>query len=333
MGQLDREATLLLTSHFGRVNRAQPQPLTPTEYGRFAQWLYENELTPGHLMQAAGDLLASWEDPKGKVTSERIEFLLGRGLAMGIALEKWQGAGLWYTSRADSSYPLQLKKVLGPSAPGVFYGAGNLELVSKGGLAVVGSRTVKDGDFHFSRRVSAQAASEGIQVVSGGARGVDETAMLGALEAGGTVLGILANDLLKTAVAKKWRDYIMKGQLCLISPYYPEASFHTGTAMGRNKYIYCLADFGLVVRSDKEKGGTWNGAVECLKKGYRPLFVRKDSDAAGNPALISQGAHPFTMKSEMETTQRKWLGEYLFKNGALQEAPVLTVKPEQLDLL
>ena len=103
-------------------------------------------------------------------------------------------------------------------------------------------------------------------MVSGGAKGVDEAAMLAALEVDGTALGILANGLLPMALSSKWRPHLRKNELCLVSPHYPEAPFHVGNAMGRNKYIYCLADYGLVVRSEKGEGGTWAGATEAIKK-------------------------------------------------------------------
>ncbi len=52
----------------------------------------------------------------------------------------------------------------------------------------------------------------------------------------------------------------------MISPYSPEAPFHSvGNAMARNKLIYCMADQALVVHSRRE-GGTWNGALENLEK-------------------------------------------------------------------
>ncbi|HRR34848.1 MAG TPA: hypothetical protein P5026_12155, partial [Kiritimatiellia bacterium] len=58
-------------------------------------------------------------------------------------------------------------------------------------------------------------------------------------------------------------------------PYYPEAGFSVGTTMGRNKLIYALADYGLVVSADFKKGGTWEGAQEELRrKPGRPVFVR-----------------------------------------------------------
>ena len=137
--------------------------------------------------------------------------------------------------------------------------------------------------------MARQAALEGLNVVSGGAKGVDETAMLGALSVEGTASGVLAEGLLKAAVSSKWRNHLMNKQLVLVSPFSPEARFQVGNAMARNKYIYCLADYGLVVRSDEGSGGTWSGAIENLKKGWVPLYVKPDSDAPGNRALIAQG--------------------------------------------
>ena len=94
-----------------------------------------------------------------------------------------------------------------------------------------------------------------MNVVSGGARGVDATAMLAALEIDGTATGVLANGLLSAALSGEWRRYVKKNDLCLVSTNSPEAPFQVGLAMGRNKYIYCLADYALIVRSEKEKGG------------------------------------------------------------------------------
>lgn len=50
-----------------------------------------------------------------------------------------------------------------------------------------------------------------------------------------------------------------------LSPYYPDAKFNAGNAMGRNKYIYVLAKSSVVIHSGL-KGGTWEGAKENLKK-------------------------------------------------------------------
>jgi predicted Rossmann fold nucleotide-binding protein DprA/Smf involved in DNA uptake len=156
--------------------------------------------------------------------------------------------------------------------------------------------------------VARQAAMEGMNLISGGARGVDELAMLASLEAEGNVVGVLANDLFRSALAGKWRKHLKNRQLALVTPFFPEGRFQVGNAMGRNKYIYCLSDFALVVRSEKGKGGTWAGAVENQKRHWTPLFVASPSNAEGNVALASMGA---TFLSVAEEAAGEWLQDKL----------------------
>ena len=79
-----------------------------------------------------------------------------------------------------------------------------------------------------ARNVAAKAAREGMQIVSGGARGVDQFAMLAALEAGGAVVGALADSLLRSATSGKAREAIQDGRLTLVSAFDPEAGFNVG---------------------------------------------------------------------------------------------------------
>ncbi len=303
----NNQAVLLLSTYFSSPGRGDPTPLTAIEYGRFALWMKNSQFQPKDLFHRFSDIEQSWQDPKGKITFERLKFLLGRGMGMAIALERWQSAGIWVLTRADPEYPARLKKHLGEAAPAVIFGTGEKGLLASGGLSVVGSRKISDAESIFTEKAAKQAALEGLNLVSGGARGVDETAMLAAMEIEGTSLGVLANDLFKSALSGKWRKYIKSGQLTLISPFYPEAGFQVGNAMGRNKYIYCLSDFALVVRAEKEKGGTWAGATENLKKQWIPLFVATPSDASGNAALIEMGARPLEAPQPGTTATENWL--------------------------
>jgi predicted Rossmann fold nucleotide-binding protein DprA/Smf involved in DNA uptake len=76
----------------------------------------------------------------------------------------------------------------------------------------------------------------------------------------------------------------------LISPYDPDAGFNTGNAMNRNKAIYALSDFALVVSASLAKGGTWEGAVENLRRSWVPLFVRAaNPQIPGNQRLVEMG--------------------------------------------
>jgi len=319
-----KHAILMLTTYFSPPKKGDPTPLTPLEYGRFALWLKENKYKPKDLFTQFDEISNKWKDKKNKITRERLKFLFGRGMAMGVALEKWHSAGIWVITRPDTEYPMRLKTHLGDCAPAVLFGVGNKRLLNVGGLSMVGSRNIDASDQEFTQYIAKQAAMEGLNIVSGGARGVDETAMLASLGVDGTAIGILANDLLKAALSSKWRKYLKQNQLVLVSTYYPEASFNIGNAMGRNKYIYCLSDNALIVRSDKGKGGTWAGANENLKKKWIPLFVKEPSNAEGNKALKKIGAHSLRKIDKQECQNKEWLLEQLTNHDKSREEEVTT---------
>jgi len=284
------QAVLLLTTYFGKPMRNEPKPLSPTEWGRLALWLKDHEILPETLLrQDPADVLAGWVDRT--ITPGRIRGLLDRAGALGLAAEKWERAGLWVLTRADPAYPARLKKRLKADSPPVLFGCGKRGLLSLGGIAIVGSRHPSEQDLSFTSRLGGEVAKQGLSVVSGGARGVDEAAMLGALEREGTAVGVLSDSLLRVATSAKYRKALMAKDLVLVSPFNPDAGFDVGNAMARNKYIYCLADAAVVIAASREQGGTWNGAVENLKKGWVPLWVKSHQDSAsGNPELVKRGA-------------------------------------------
>ena len=284
------QATLLLTSYFSKSSNEITKPLSNAEWGRFALWLKDKSITPADLL--VGDpqaLLQGWHDTR--ISAERIIELLKRGHSLALAMEKWQRAGLWVVTRSDSEYPKQLKQRLKTDCPPVLFGCGNKALLNTGGLAVVGSRNASDPDLAFTDQVGAKAAAENIAIISGGARGVDETVMIGAMRQGGMVVGVMADRLLRAATSSKWRKGLMEGHVVLVSPFYPEAGFNVGNAMARNKYIYCLADSSLVIHSGK-KGGTLSGAQENLKKSWVPLWIKQTTDKdAANADLVAKGGN------------------------------------------
>lgn len=304
------QAVLLLTSHFGKSAKDEPQPLSTNEWARFAVWLKDHGLQPASLLaDSAKIVLSGWMDRA--VTPHRIEYLLGRGGALGLALEKWQRAGIWVLTRSDPDYPDRLKKRLRTDAPPLFFGCGNQGLLSKGGIAVVGSRDASEDDLGFATRFGAEVAAQGQSVVSGGARGVDECSMTGALDREGTVIGVLADSLLRSATSAKYRQHLISGDLVLISPFNPEAGFNVGNAMNRNRYVYCLADAAVVVSSSREKGGTWAGAVENLKERWVPLWIKPQpasTSGSGNGELVQRGGRWLPDKADVAALMQPQAG-------------------------
>ena len=286
------QAILMLTAPL-IVGRRTPaaEVLLPREYRRLAQFLHENGREPADLLsQDASDLL---RDDKQPVDPDRLTRLLDRGFLLSQAVERWRQRAIWVLSRADDQYPQRLKARLGGYAPAILYGCGDRDILEDGGLAVVGSRHVDDKIRDYAIGIGELAAGAEWSLVSGGARGIDQAAMRGALDAGGRAAGVLSNDLERAALHREHRDVLMDGRLVLISPYDPAAGFNVGNAMGRNKLIYAFADAALVVSADYKKGGTWAGAVEQLDKlQLVPVYVRSASDR-GLQALIDKGAHPW----------------------------------------
>jgi predicted Rossmann fold nucleotide-binding protein DprA/Smf involved in DNA uptake len=279
------QATMLITSYLSKPSKSESKPLTATEWTFFAKWLFENKFTPEDLiLNNPRDILKEFSDQK--ITRDRLLDLLSRGGQLALVTEKWSRAGIWVISRTELEYPKKLKQHLQELAPPIIYGCGNKALLNKGGVAVVGSRNADEKLLGIARKIGYEAAMSGYSVVSGGARGVDGEAMRGSFDAKGTTVGVLSDNLLRSALSPEYRNELKSNDFVLISIYYPEAGFSVGSAMGRNKYIYCLSDTSIVVSSAKNSGGTWSGAVENLKNRWVPLWVYDDKNSEGNQALI-----------------------------------------------
>lgn len=286
----DTQATLLLCGYFGGKAQSEVKPLTLTEYNRVAQWLRKQVLRPRDLLDTDG--VAQCEAfGDASITGDRLRQLLARGVALAFVVDEWAREGIWVVGRGDQTYPPRYKRRLKDQAPPLLYGVGDVRILSWRGMGLVGSRDAEDEALAFTRQVASTCAQQGIAVISGGAKGIDQTSMSSALKAGGYVVGVMAEGISKRASSKAYRNFIGQNQLVLVSPYHPKARWTTGNAMGRNKHIYTLSDWTLVV-SSSTKGGTWSGATENVKKGWVPLLVRDGEQVPeGNRKLLRMGGH------------------------------------------
>lgn len=296
------QAILLLTAPLitGREGHSS-ELMTLSEYNRLAKALRNNQREPADLLgPEAVDLLKEFQNMFDR---RRLARLIERGFLLTQALDKWQTRSIWVVSRADHEYPTRIKSRLRESAPPVLYGCGDSTILNTGGLAIVGSRKVDKTLIEYTESIGRLAARSNHTVVSGGARGIDQSAMSETLQAGGRVIGVLADSLNRLVLSRDLREYLMDNQLVLISPYDPTAGFNVGHAMQRNKIIYALAEAALVISSDFEKGGTWAGAIEQLEKlHFVPVYVRSNGDSEkGLKALQDKGALAWPNPSDPKT--------------------------------
>ena len=273
---------------------ASTRPLTPKEWSSLAVSIHASELgTPSALFGLEAPEIADsiGVSPEAGV---RVAELLSRGGQFAIELERLSARGIWIITRADEGYPQLFRSRLKATAPPVIFGAGNPSALVDRSVAVVGSRDADEASIGFATALGRSCARNGLAVVSGGARGIDSAAMLATVDGGGKAIGVVAEALERAVRRPDFRPYLADGELTLIAVKHPAAGFSVGDAMGRNRLIYALAEAGVVVASG-ESGGTRAGALENLKAGWVPLFVRDDSDAPdGNRELLDAGGLPIT---------------------------------------
>jgi predicted Rossmann fold nucleotide-binding protein DprA/Smf involved in DNA uptake len=282
----DSLAILLLCSQLGLYDETL-KPLSLREWNVLARKLQAASLRPADLLvgsDASSSLDLSVEE------NSRIKSLISRDLNR--ELNRLESLGIFILTRADTDYPQKYRSNLKDSAPAILFYAGDKALLGQPGIAVVGSRHLDDVGKDCAAFVGNACGLSGQVLYSGGAKGVDTISMEAALDARGAAVSMLA-DSLERAV-KSRNDKLERGDLCLVTPYSPSAGFSVGAAMGRNRLIYALADYAIVVASDAESGGTWAGATENLRSRWVPLFVLQHPHMLeGNKLLLQKGAIPF----------------------------------------
>lgn len=282
------EAIVILCSHL--CTSADIKPLEPREWSELASRLLAKGLEPNDLLSFGkadfSDKLEVDEDE-----SCRYLRLLERSGSISFEVSKYENMGIIITTRAEKKYPKALKEKLGNSCPPIFYTAGNIELLNNRCIGFVGSRNVNDNDTEFAKNAVLKVLEKGYGVVTGGAKGIDTEAAQASLNNNGFVIEYLADSMMQKMRKADIVKSVNKGNLLLLSPSSPAAGFNVGIAMMRNKYIYSQSDATVVIKTDKNKGGTWNGAIENLKKGWCTEYCR-NVDYPGNLELIKMGAIP-----------------------------------------
>jgi len=334
------QAVLLLTSPLlqeGGKGSGKDPVLSAAEYAQLAACLQEGQHQPADLINGSRDTLLTTLSTA--FAAERLNRLLSRGFQLSQAVEHWANRSISVIGRADVTYPRRFKQRLKRAAPPLLYACGNLELLNASALAVVGSRSTPEPLLKQTEEVGALAAAAGVVITSGAANGVDETAMLGSLAAGGCAIGVVADSLEKVSARPIWRQALLEGRLLLFSSDAPSARFQVWRAMARNKLIYALADAALVVSSAKGEGGTWAGATEQLQKlRFCPVHVLIDPRGGpGLAALQELGAKPWPDPDTPQALQDLLSGGMLqgsrAEHSAAELAPAVNEPPRQGSLL
>jgi DNA processing protein len=185
-------------------------------------------------------------------------------------------------------------------SPAILYVKGNKQILMEKSIAIVGSRNAAEISIEFTDKIAKLASQNYKVVVSGFAKGVDKAALDSAIKYCGQSIIVLPQGILTFGSGfQKYYKQIINGDVLVLSVFYPKVPWRPELAMARNPIIYGLAD-EIYVAESSDKGGTWSGVKDGLKKG-RVIFVRnpETDEVNANNLLIGLGAIPVDMNGNV----------------------------------
>jgi DNA processing protein len=191
----------------------------------------------------------------------------------------------------DADYPIADPL---PDLPAVLFGEGDApEALAAPRVAIVGTRSATPHGLADARELGAFLAAAGVTVVSGLAIGIDGAAHEGALDAGGTAIGVVATGL--DVVYPRRHNVLtqrVRGRGLLLTEYPFGVQPHRAQFPERNRIIAAAADVCVVVEATAT-GGARITAEHAVRYG-RDVFAlpgaRRNPAAAGCNQLIADGA-------------------------------------------
>lgn len=220
--------------------------------------------------------------------SESLSFALAHGLGN---LDRLLVDDEYLLLPGDAHYPNSRFLSANPPLPVALWAYGRTSLLDDGSpaLAVAGSRHADEDLLTLTHSIGGVAVNNGWTVVSGLAAGVDSAAHQGALDAGGSTIGVLASGI--AARGRNWQPESLD-DACIVSQFSPAEPWSGPRAMQRNSTIAALSDRVLIIAAG-DSGGSWEMGQLCLKR-RKDLYVLDldETVAAGNQKLIRAGAVP-----------------------------------------
>ena len=178
--------------------------------------------------------------------------------------------GIVVLSQEDEDYPKAMLDL--EDAPKILYAKGDLSLLNKKGIAIVGTRMPSNYGTYVTNKFAEDLAKAGLVIISGLAYGVDSISHKKALEVGGKTIAVLGggfDHIYPEAHTNLAKEISEKG--LLISEYPPTARPTKFSFPRRNRIIAGLS-MGVLITEAGAKSGTIHTKEFALDYG-RDLFA------------------------------------------------------------
>jgi len=207
-------------------------------------------------------------------------------------LKRVAEAGGTVLTPEDAGYPERLREIYDP--PAVLWIRGSVELLSRPGIAVVGTRQPSPYGAGMAELLSRELAQRRMVILSGMARGVDTAAHKGALEAGGKTVAVWGTgiDVIYPKENKKLAEQIVATGGTIVSEY-PMGTFPAPQNFPIRNRILSGMSVGVLVIEAAEYSGT-RITARCAMEQNRDVYAVPgnvtNKNAWGPNTLIKQGA-------------------------------------------
>lgn len=195
-----------------------------------------------------------------------------------------------YTTVIASDYPSKLKNLNRP--PFVIFYEGDLNLLNKKIVAVIGSRKNSEYGKKICEKLVKELVDNDYVIISGLARGIDAISHQVALNNKGNTIAVLGNGIdyyYPKSNEELQKSIINKG--LIISEYPLMTKPIKENFPNRNRIIAALCDGVLVIES-KKRSGTMITVNEALNLGKDIMCVpTRANENSGCNYLIKNGAH------------------------------------------
>lgn len=201
----------------------------------------------------------------------------------------------------NEKYPDKLRKIKNP--PKQLYLKGNVELLNKNIISIIGSRNCTENGKKLAKKFASELSNQGFVIASGMAKGIDSQAHIGTLEAKGKTIAVLGNGLncIFPKENKELYDEILKNDGLIISEYSPDTEPSSELFLERNRIVSGISIGILVVEAAFRSGTsvTAKFAKEQGKKIFGLPHEIGDRHGIGTNKLIRQGATLVTSTIEI----------------------------------
>lgn len=231
-------------------------------------------------------------------------------------------------------YPSKLKEI--KNSPKKLFLRGNLELLQKPSIVIVGSRECTSYGFYKAYEFAKEISKNGICVISGLAQGIDTAAHLGSMHQKGETIAVLGTGLNKIYPRENeiLSKSIIKNGGLIISEYGLYEERKSENFPKRNRIMSGLSD-GILVIEARKNSGTLITARYAKEQGRKVFSLPGNVDiinSSGTNELIKNGAilttdvkdilDGFTIQNEEKSEKKEVKQEYKKVYEAIGTYPI-----------